>query len=335
MEFNNYSHFVNYCLKIAKNRDYEVCEEQKNIIEKFEIVVKLLENLKNINIIKLEKDILNIICEFFKNENFETAFSHMKYFINKIVKFSRNEEDFYYITTSLNTMFGLGVEFEEEFILSDKTRSNRFYPSRVRGLELIEEEEKIYTINEFDTNYKNRYGVYFIYNHEGEIVYIGKSSTCLLTRAFQSAKERNSLNFSKIELRECKNKSDVAIYESYYIALHKPKYNNDLIFNDIPSIKLPELEVSKIISRSVENEYVTYRYIYYKSRVMDIEEFLSLSEEGNACLATNENIEIIRNDGIYDKYEMKQKAYEDSMQQIKSSGRYTVASVYESRYCCP
>lgn len=326
MEFNNYAHFRNYCLKIANNREYEVCEEQINIIEQFEIVVKLLENLKDIHIIKLEKDILNIICDFFKNENFETAFSHMKYFINKIIKLSRNEEDFYYVTTSLNTMLGLGVEFEEEFILSDKTRSNRFYPSRVRGLELIEEEEKIYTIDNLDINYKNRYGVYFIYNHEGEIVYIGKSSTCLLTRAFQSAKERKSLNFSKIELRECKKKSDVAIYESYYIALHKPKYNNDLIFDDIPSIKLLELEVSKIISRSVESDYVTYRYTYYKSRVMNIEEFLSLFEEGKACLATNENLEILRNDGIYDKYEMKQKAYEDSMQQIKSSGRYTATS---------
>lgn len=329
MKFNNYTHFKNYCLKIATNREYEVCEKQKNIIEQFEIVVELLEKLKSLHIIKSKKDILNIVCDYFKNENFETAFSHMKYFINKIGKFSRNEEDFYYVTTSLNTMLGLGVEFEEEFILSNKVRTSRFYPSKVRGLELIEKEEKIYTISELDINYKNKYGVYFIYNDNGELVYIGKSSNCLLTRSFQSAKDRNTLNFSKIEFRECKSKSDIAIYESYYISLYKPKYNSDLIFDDIPSVKLPELDVSKIISRSVESEYATYKYIYYECRVMEIDEFLSLFEERNACLATRENIETIRNDGIYDKYEMQQKSYEDSIKQIKLSGKYTVTSELE------
>lgn len=329
MEFNNYVHFRNYCLKIATNKNYEVCEEQRNIIEQFEIVVELLEQVKAIHIIKLEKDILNIICDYFKNENFETAFSHMKYFINKIGKFSRGEENFYYVTTSLNRMLGLGIEFEEDFILSDNIRTNRFCPSKIRGLEIIEDEERIYTLNEFDLNYKNRYGVYFIYNNEDEIVYIGKSTNCLLTRAFQSAKERKSLNFSKIELRECKHKSDVAIYESYYIALYKPKHNNDLIFEDQVSIKLPELEVSKKISRDEESDCITYRYTYYKSRLMDIDDFINLFDDGNACLATSENIEFFKKEGIYEKYEMQQKIYEDNIQQIKSSGRYTIAEGLE------
>ena len=248
----------------------------------------------------------------------------MKYFIKKIHKFSKNEEDFYYVTTSLNTMLNLGLEFEDDFILNDESRTNPFYPSKIKGLEIKKEEEKIYTINEFDINYKGKYGVYFIYNHENKLVYIGKSSTCLLTRAFTSAKERQCLNFSKIELRECKCKSDIAIYESYYISLYKPEYNNDLIFDDTPSIKLPELPVSKTIARDIEHEYVTYTYSYINGRVMDIEEFINLANEGYACLYTIENVEFFKNEGIYSKYEMKQKAYEDSIHQIKDNGKYMV-----------
>lgn len=324
MEFNNYVHFKNYCLKIASNHGYYVCDEYLKVFEQFETVTQLLENLQCNHIVKLQKNILNIICNYFKNEDFETVFSYMKYFINKIHKFSRKEEDFYYVTTSLNTIFGLGVEFEYDFILSDKTRLSPFYPSKVKGLEIKTEEEKIYTINEIDINYKNRYGVYFIYNDKGEVVYIGKSTSCLLTRSFQSAKERKCLNFSKIELRECKNKSDVAIYEAYYISLYKPKYNNDLIFEDIPSIELPELDVSKNITRDIEHEYIVYKYTYFNSRVMHIEEFLNLAEKGDACLDTIENIEFLKNEGIYTKYEMQQKAYNHSIQQVKSSGKYTV-----------
>lgn len=326
MQFNNYIHFKNYCLKIANNKNYNVSNEQISIIEDFEIVVNLLKNWEINNIIRVEKDILNIICIFFINNNFEEAFSNMKYFINKICKFLKKEEDFYYITTSLNTIFELGVEFREEFILSKEGKSSKFYPSKVRGLELVESEEKIYTISEFDMEFKNKYGVYFIYNHEGKLVYIGKSATCLLTRSFQSAKERKSLNFSKIELRECKNKSDIAIYESYYISLYKPKYNCDLIFDDIPSIKLPELTISKVISRDVNNDYILYKYKYYKVRVMNIEEFLSLSKKKKAYLFTNENLEFFRNNKIYTQNEMKQNAYQKVLQQIKSMDRYKLVS---------
>lgn len=324
MKFNNYIHFKNYCLKIASNKEYIVCSEYLKIFEEFEFVVAVLNNLQDKKIIKIENDILDIICKCFKNGNFETAFSNMKYFVNKINKFYKNEEDFYYVTTSLNTMLYLGVEFEDDFILSDESKTSPFYPSRIKGLELKEEEEKIYTISEFDINYKNKYGVYFIYNTENELVYIGKSSNCLLTRAFSSAKERKCLNFSKIELRECKCKSDVAIYESYYIALYKPKYNNDLIFEDAPTIKLPELPISKTITRDIDSEYVKYRYTYISGRVMDIEEFINLANEGYACLYTKENVNFFRNKGIYSKPEMSQQAYQDSILQIKNSGKHMI-----------
>ena len=181
-----------------------ICNDHIQNFDRFEIIVLLLKNLEDSHIISINKNILSTISNYFKKNNFELAFSNMKYIIKKINKFSRNEVDFYYIITSLNTMFNLDVQFEEKFILNPETRLSPFYPNKIRGLEIKEEEEKIYIINEFDINYKNKYGVYFIYNHQKELVYIGKSTTCLMSRAFKSAEERKTLNFSKIELRECK-----------------------------------------------------------------------------------------------------------------------------------
>ena len=326
MVFDSYAHFKNYCLKIAKNKEHAISDEQKNIINEFENVVNLLENLKNYFVIKYYNSILDVICGYFKAEEFDTAFSHLKDFLNKIDNFFKGEIDFYYITTSLNTMLNLEVEFTEQFILNEDARKSVFYPSRIRAVEFIEEEEKIYTINEIDVNYKNKYGVYFIYDDKNELVYIGKSTSCLLSRALKSAEERKTLNFSKIELRECINKSDVAIYEAYYISLYKPIYNSELVFNDIPSIELPDLKCTKVINRNVENEYVICKYTYYKVRVIEIDEFLSLQKKGIVCIATSEKIKQIRENGIGNKYEMQQKAYKDSIAKIKANGRYIVKS---------
>lgn len=324
MKFKSYTHFKNYCLKIAKNNEYIVNKDELETFEKFENVVSTLETLQNENVIKLNNDILDKISSYFKVCDFKTAFSRMDYFINKLHSFSKGKQDFYYVTTSLNSMLGLDVEFEEDFILRYQSIIPPFYPSKIRGLEIKEIEDKIYTINEIDLNYKDKYGVYFIYNYNGELVYIGKSISCLLTRALSSAKERGCLNFSKIELRECKHKSDVAIYEAYYIALHKPEHNKDLMFDDSPSITLPELGVSKEIVRDIGHEYVTYKYTYYKSRVMEIQEFVNLAKKGKALIATTKNIEYLENKGIYSQYEMQHQAYADSLQQIKSSGQYTI-----------
>lgn len=70
------------------------------------------------------------------------------------------------------------------------------------------------------------------------------------------------------------------------------------MFEDTQSIILPELEVSKTITRNTESEYISYRYTYFNSRVMDIDEFINLFEAGEACLDTSENIEFFKNDGI-------------------------------------
>ena len=53
MEFNNYTHLKNYCLKIAYNKNYFVSEEEKDIFNKFEKVIELLKDLEESKILKI------------------------------------------------------------------------------------------------------------------------------------------------------------------------------------------------------------------------------------------------------------------------------------------
>lgn len=327
MEFKNYTHFKNYCLKIALNKDYIASEQEKSIFNKFEELINLLNELESSSILKINKSIYDIVCLYFKCEKFSAIFKHMNYFINKLSKFFNNEVSFYYVVTSLNTIFDLEIEFKEDFILNGSSKSSIFYPSKISVLELKDVQEKIYTISEYDANYKNKFGVYFIYDSDGAIAYIGKSSTCVLSRCLQSARERKTLDFSKIELRECKNKSDVAIYEAYYISLYKPRYNSDLMFDDFPTIRLPELEISKVISRNVESEYFICNYTYYRQCVMNSDEFLSLLHTKKVYLNIQKNIDILQEIGIHTKYDMHNKAYALCLDDIKSEGKYATSEL--------
>lgn len=317
MNFKNYTHFKNYCLKIAKNKEYIVCKEYLQLFEEFELVVHLLNELEDMNIVKSQKNIQDIIVNNFKKENFEPVFSVMKYSIDELYRFLKEERDFYYVTIALNRMIHLDLEFNENFILNPASTKSRFYPCKVNTLLTKFAEEKVYTISKIDFSYKGKYGVYFIYNDEDELVYIGKSCSCLLARSFESARERNCLNFSKIELRECKSKSDVAIYEAYYISLYKPRFNSDMVFDDAPAVKLKELPISKSIVRDVDSEYFTYTYTYYVERVMNTTEFINLATNNHALLYTAGNVDLLKNNNIYTKYEAQQKAYEDYTAKVK------------------
>lgn len=327
MEFNNYAHLKNYCLKIAYNKNYIVSEEEKDTFNKFEKVTTLLNDLEKSKTLKINENFYDLICLYFKLGYFNAIFNYMKYFIRKIEKFYNNEINFYYVVTSLNSMLKLNIEYEEDFIFNKLSRESIFYPSRASVLEIEDATDKIYTLNNYDSNYKNKFGVYFIYDNKGDLAYIGKSSTCLLGRCLQSVKERNLLDFSKIEMRECKSRSDVAIYESYYIGRYKPMYNTDLVFDDNPTIKLPELQVSKTIKRDAESEYYNYYYIYYREHVIDIDDFFNKYDTKKILLNTPENKEFLHRKGILTKYEMRNKAYDECIEDIKSKGKYAVSEI--------
>jgi hypothetical protein len=103
------------------------------------------------------------------------------------------------------------------------------------------------TTSEFDDlikTTKNKNGIYFLYNDNKELIYIGKSISDISYRSFKSAIYRNA---EYIKIYYPKTKADTSIYELYYINKFKPICNKDSKENDETTIELPELDCSKLI----------------------------------------------------------------------------------------
>lgn len=102
-----------------------------------------------------------------------------------------------------------------------------------------------------------KYGVYFLYNENKELVYIGKSASNLGTRIPSSLKEREAHFFS---YALTKTLADAHIYEMYYITLLKPPLNTDGRTGDSPTMILPELTKSTLM-KAFEDEVTPYGQI--------------------------------------------------------------------------
>lgn len=87
-------------------------------------------------------------------------------------------------------------------------------------------------------------GCYFIYDNNNELVYIGKSTSDLLTRACVSSVQRLLGDFSKIELIEFNTKTETNIFEIYYISKLKPKFNSESNTKDELPFDLPDTSIS-------------------------------------------------------------------------------------------
>lgn len=302
-KYTTYKGFMNYCIGICNNKQYEYTEENIKYFTLFENVTKLLDYLVEKNAIEIENNIYYCIIKQF-TENPEKTFFNIEYMVNKLIKLNNNETSFYYFCTSLETMLGLKVQFTDEFI-KNYNKDNFYYPEQVKAYVILSDTIQEFGITKKDEQQMGKYGVYFIYDENNELAYVGKSLTCAVTRSFKSVKERKLRTFSKIEYRYPKSKSDVAIYEAYYIAKYKPRKNSDMIFNDDLTIELPELPVSYVIEHNKERSY-KYEYYYYVERVVDVEEF---KNSKNMYLKNEKNKYSLEYNGIHDREKSELYAY--------------------------
>lgn len=108
-------------------------------------------------------------------------------------------------------------------------------------------------------------GLYIIFNAKKEIIYIGKSHSCMVKRGLTSFKDKNMIySYDKYEgteeitLKSFKaqyisflssniSKSDINVYEIYLINKYKPVLNRDCNASDNLTILLPECFFSKLI----------------------------------------------------------------------------------------
>ena len=97
-------------------------------------------------------------------------------------------------------------------------------------------------------------GCYFIYDNNEELVYIGKSTSDLLTRACVSSVQRLLGDFKKIELIEFNTKAETNIFEIYYISKLKPKFNSESNTRDVLPFDLPDTSISKKYINTVDKK---------------------------------------------------------------------------------
>ena len=327
MQFADYKNFKFYCLKIAKNKNVVLDNEQISSFDRFERFYNDLNFIDEKELIKLPSDFLNKLCELFKKDAIHDCISHMDYFVRKFEKVLRKEVDFYYIITSLKTMLGIEVEFQQKAIANNNYGGN-FTQDKMPIIEILEDEETIYTISNLDFNYTGKHGVYFIYDSDEKLSYIGKSVSCILTRSLSSARERELLDFSKIELRETETKSDVAIYEAYYISKYKPSCNRDIVYDDLPSITLTDLYVSKTISRNKKQDYKKFKYTYFKKTVVELNNY-SAAEKAELIVYNSDNIQYLCERGMQTKYEAKNEIYSKEIAEIRNTGGLATSEIFD------
>lgn len=88
----------------------------------------------------------------------------------------------------------------------------------------------------------NKCGIYFLYNDNDELIYIGKSQN-LRTRILQSADIRGATKFCYAYTDSL---ADMHLYEVYYISKYKPILNKEFNSTDGLSIVMPGLKVSDL-----------------------------------------------------------------------------------------
>lgn len=98
----------------------------------------------------------------------------------------------------------------------------------------------------------NAHGVYFLYNLEGELIYVGKSVD-LSIRILSTISGRGRC---AVEFARTASKSDMSVYEKYYISKLKPLMNKEGKHDDELSLELPELKRTKrVIIHGSSAEY--------------------------------------------------------------------------------
>ena len=141
------------------------------------------------------------------------------------------------ILLSVNCCFANSLEYKLEL---GKLKNAKSAKTKVIDIQINSED--------LETGYKKS-GIYRIYNQNNRIIYIGKSTSDLAERLRTSIREQfqkgNSMPYF-YDYAIIDNKSDVDIFEVYYISLFKPCNNSVNIYTDMPSIVLPELNFTDL-----------------------------------------------------------------------------------------
>ena len=250
MDFVNGKHLVNYLLKIFKNNGMDIPKDNLENIRDLENIFTFMTNLPN-DI----RDNIDFSGGYYpwiilsQNNKYQKLSDISKIGNENIVKFTNNP-----VIISFDTVFKsfeLGIEYNLSYLRSRPDEGDIYSPHRFEILEgshrFVKWNIAYYTKPNIPK--EDNIGCYFIYDNDGELVYVGKSNSNLYERSCTSAQERTKGNFSKIELYSMPTHADTNIYELYFIAKYNPKFNSNSRCIDNPTFELPKLKPKYTLER--------------------------------------------------------------------------------------
>lgn len=228
-KFENEKHMFYYARKMFTSRTREVAFGEENFEKLCAYIYQSAAELKDKMIDK--GAVITRFDEKFTYrlyEMLEEGGSNLEIedFIRKFVKELFKFQEYLEGNNQLPNV--LDEEFAEEYFITS------LEPISVWGKEFSGDFEK-----DFKENARS-YGIYFIYDENEELIYIGKSKN-LFERLANSLRERGG---DKYRFALTKTKSDYHLYEIYYIAKLEPKLNVDSAEQDELTVTLPDLEFS-------------------------------------------------------------------------------------------
>lgn len=250
MKFQSGNHLSNYLLKILKNNEITIEDSDIEKIKQLSNVFTFIENLPSN--VKEHLDLSNGYQHWISlaQTNHYKKLSEISSVANKnIISFTNDHTSISFDLVFKS--FELGIKYEKKYLRTKPTSDDIYYPHHFEIL-LGHPTLKKWNIAYFNKpiiSKEDKMGCYFIYDMNGEIVYVGKSNSNLFERSCTSAQDRTKGNFSKIELYPMPTHADTNIYEMYFIAKHYPKYNSDSCYPDKPTFELPQVEPKYVIER--------------------------------------------------------------------------------------
>ena len=269
MHFTSGRHLANYLLKIFKNNNIDISEDCIDSIKDLSKIFTYIENLPKDtkNILDLSNNYYNWIT-LSQNGKYQDLSSISNKGNENIAKFTNNPSIISF--DEVFESFGLSISYNSQYLLQKPKQDDIYYPHHFKILEGTYKMAR-WNITFYDKptiSKEENFGCYFIYDDNGQLVYIGKSNLHLLDRACESARERTNGNFSKIELYPMKTQADTNIYELYYIAQYDPKYNSDCRCLDKPSFTLPKQSPKYSVNRVGTETFDVEQIFIIKARTL-------------------------------------------------------------------
>ncbi|WP_226639865.1 GIY-YIG nuclease family protein [Priestia flexa] len=330
-KFNDYNHFRNYSFKIMRNRSVKITNSIVQTFIEFEKVEKILIELRQAGTIDYTISPLDSIVKRLINKEFEETLCDMNDLVEIVESMIKGERNIYFLYCSFNEILGMDIFFQEKFILQNfnDRMSTNFYPCRIKCIEMKKEVDEIFPLESvsIESALVGSPGIYFIYDENEEIAYIGKGITCVTTRAFQSVEARRLYSFSKVEVYCTQTKADAHMYEPYYITLNRPYLNKEFV-SDEPTNMLPELSVTKVFSRATCNKPFTFNYLFARYKVLDVEDAMKRMDD-NLFIDNKDTKEKLREKGLWGKYDGKHTAYKEYVKKVRKLGFTTIGDLEE------